>query len=82
MRSPVIRFDQINVNVIESCSGIFIGTNSQYDWDANSKTNSGFGSVSGDHVSVHHNVNTLYDDDIIDTPIHDKNITTQGYSAV
>ncbi|MBD0379819.1 hypothetical protein [Paenibacillus sedimenti] len=65
---PLIQFDSINVYSIENSSGIFIGTNMQVNWSASGKENSGLGSVSGEYNVVTHNMNTVYDNDIIDAP--------------
>ncbi|NEW07181.1 hypothetical protein GK047_14325 [Paenibacillus sp. SYP-B3998] len=68
LNPPLIQFDSIHVNEISSGSGIFIGTNLQVYWSTSSKQNSGLGSVSGDYNVVQHNMNTVYDNDVIDAP--------------
>ncbi|OCT10969.1 hypothetical protein A8709_04500 [Paenibacillus pectinilyticus] len=65
---PCIQFDAIHVNSITDGSGIFIGTNAQIQWTTSSKSNSGLGEVSGENNVVWYNVNTVYDNDIIDAP--------------
>ncbi|MNR01340.1 hypothetical protein D3C85_1171410 [compost metagenome] len=65
---PLIQFDAIHVNSIAGGSGIFIGTNAQVNWSTSSKANNGLGEVSGELNVVCNNVNTVYDNDIIDAP--------------
>ncbi|NQX60459.1 hypothetical protein [Paenibacillus qinlingensis] len=65
---PLIQFDSIHVNSITDASGIFIGTNAQVNWSTSGKSNSGLGEVSGEHNVVWNNINTVYDNDIIDAP--------------
>lgn len=65
---PLIQFDAIHVNSITDASGIFIGTNAQVFWSTSGKTNNGLGEVNGDHNVVLNNINTVYDNDIIDAP--------------
>ncbi|WP_189009786.1 hypothetical protein [Paenibacillus marchantiophytorum] len=65
---PVIQFDSIHVITIGDASGIFVGTNMQILWTTSSKANSGMGEVSGENNYVINNVNTVYDNDIIDAP--------------
>jgi hypothetical protein len=68
-QSLLIHFDAIEVEFIQSSSGIFVGTNTQLRWSAHRKTNDGFGTVSGDGNIMHHNVNVVNDGDWIDAPI-------------
>ncbi|MEC0228081.1 hypothetical protein [Paenibacillus alba] len=65
---PIIQFDSIHVNTIGDSSGIFVGTNMQFFWTSSSKSNSGMGEISGDNNYMLNNVNTVYDNDIIDAP--------------
>ncbi|SDN31705.1 hypothetical protein SAMN04487897_102485 [Paenibacillus sp. yr247] len=65
---PLIQFDSIHVNAIADASGIFIGTNTQVYWSTSGKGNSGLGEVRGDNNCVLNNINTVYDNDIIDAP--------------
>ncbi|TXK82540.1 hypothetical protein [Paenibacillus sp. N3.4] len=65
---PLIQFDSIHVTAISDASGIFIGTNTQIYWSTSGKQNSGLGSVSGANNYVLNNINTVYDNDIIDAP--------------
>jgi hypothetical protein len=68
LEPPLIQFDSIHVNAISDASGIFIGTNTQIYWSQNGKENSGLGSVSGECNEVRNNINTVYDNDVIDAP--------------
>jgi hypothetical protein len=81
-----IIFNKIDVNTIDTASGIFIGTNHahgwsshnknnnenvQNGWDTHSKNNFGQGTVYGNTISSN-NINSISDNDIIDTPINDQ----------
>ncbi|MRH44502.1 hypothetical protein GH741_17800 [Aquibacillus halophilus] len=66
--NPPISFDEINVNVIESNAGIFIGTNSQSFWRTFSKQNHGLGTISGNHNQTSNNSNVVIDPDTTDSP--------------
>jgi hypothetical protein len=65
------------VNSIDTNSGIFVGTNSQSNWNSNSNNKSGFGEVLGSGNIVSHGVNIFMDNDLIDTPI-----ITNNYNGV
>ncbi|UFJ41542.1 hypothetical protein LOK74_03135 [Brevibacillus humidisoli] len=80
-KAQLVQFDQINVNVIESASGIFVGTNYQCGWGSHNTSNSAFGQVSGDQNLVYHNINVLYDNDGIDTPIDDRDLIIEKRSC-
>ncbi len=69
-----IQFDSINVNVVSGNAGIFIGTNYQFCWNSHSKENSAFGGISGHSNIVQQNINLLVDNDLIDTPIDDRDL--------
>lgn len=64
----VIIFNSINVNSIDSVSGIFVGENSQSNWSSTGKTNSGFGRVMGEMNAIRILLNVLSDPDIVDSP--------------
>lgn len=64
-----IHFDQIQVSVIDSASGIFIGTNTQWNWTSTNKANAGFGFVDGEMNRIQNNINAVYDNDAIDAPV-------------
>ncbi|MCD5325721.1 MULTISPECIES: hypothetical protein [Pontibacillus] len=63
-----ICFDSINVNSIHAGSGIFVGVNAQNYWKTQSKENYALGTVVGHYNIIHHNVNVIYDDDVVDAP--------------
>lgn len=62
-------FRHINVQSIESSSGIFIGTNQAAGWRSIGKSNQGFGSMQ-DSV-VKNAINTVYDTDAVDATFRD-----------
>ncbi|MFD0697859.1 hypothetical protein ACFQZT_27680 [Paenibacillus sp. GCM10027628] len=68
LEPPLIQFDSIHVNSISDASGIFIGTNLQVYWSTSGKTNNGLGEVSGENNVLLNNINTVYDNDVIDAP--------------
>jgi hypothetical protein len=68
-KSYDIHFDDIKVNSIDNLSGIFIGqSNTQCNWSSHQKSNSGFGSSSGEGNMFTNNVNIVIDPDEIDNP--------------
>ncbi|WJH34751.1 spore germination protein [Paenibacillus aurantius] len=69
-----IDLNNINVNSIDRSSGIFIGPNTQWGWSAHSKSLAGFGTINGMFNRCSHNLNVVYDNDLIDTPIDDRDI--------
>jgi hypothetical protein len=80
--SPEIKFDNINVNAIESSAGIFVGTNTQLGWGAHSKHNTGFGSITGKFNLVVHTTNIIMDNDVIDTPIDDRDVILDQHQVL
>ncbi|MFC3772659.1 hypothetical protein [Paenibacillus sp. GCM10012303] len=74
----LVQFDRIVVNVMETNSGVFIGTNLQYAWSSHSKTNASITGISGDHHEITGNINVIYDNDMIDTPIDDRDVILSG----
>lgn len=70
--NPYVYLDDINVNVIQSNSGIFIGTNYQSYWSTQSKSNHGLGSISGNGNKTFRNVNIVIDPDIVDSPAYQR----------
>ncbi|KUO77621.1 MAG: hypothetical protein APF77_19910 [Clostridia bacterium BRH_c25] len=68
-QNNIVSFNNILVNAINNNSGIFVGTNSQGNWNSNSNNKSGFGSVFGARNVVSRAVNIFMDNDLIDTPI-------------
>ncbi|MEF3304956.1 hypothetical protein [Paenibacillus sp. GYB003] len=73
----LVQFDRIVVNSIGPNSGIFVGTNLQYGWSSHSKTNASMSEM-GDNSEVSRNVNVIYDNDAIDTPIDDRDVFLSG----
>ena len=63
----------INVNSIDTASGIFVGINYANNWSSHRKTNYGFGSVGSATVSG--NYSYVVDNDVIDTPIQSNAVT-------
>lgn len=63
-------FNSINVNAIDSQSGIWTGENKQWNWCSSSKTNSGFGTAQGENNLFLELVNILADQDTIDNPVN------------
>ncbi|MDF2721249.1 MAG: hypothetical protein K0Q59_924 [Paenibacillus sp.] len=78
----IVQFDRIIVNAMETNSGIFVGTNLQYGWSSHSKTNAVFSGISGEGNEVNRNINVIYDDDLIDTPIDDRDVILSGSQQV
>lgn len=74
----IVQFDRIAVNAMEKNSGVFVGTNLQYGWSSHNKTNASIAFVSGDGNAIEGNVNVIYDNDIIDTPIDDRDVILNG----
>ncbi len=72
--SLVVQFDRIMVNALATNSGVFVGTNTQYGWSSHSKTNASLMGISGDGNRIYENVNVIYDNDGIDTPIDDRDV--------
>lgn len=68
-QNNMVTFNNILVNSVYTNSGIFVGTNSQVNWNSNNNNKSGFGSVLGARNVVSHAVNIFMDNDLIDTPI-------------
>jgi hypothetical protein len=78
--SFIVHFDRIMVNAMETNSGIFVGTNSQYGWSSHNKTNASVMGVSGDNNTIRGNLNVIYDNDLIDTSIDDRDVFINGKS--
>ncbi|MHB1391493.1 MAG: hypothetical protein ACYCYE_00145 [Clostridia bacterium] len=68
-QNNMVTFNNILVNSVCTNSGIFVGTNSQVNWNSNNNNKSGFGSVLGARNVVSRAVNIFMDNDFIDTPI-------------
>jgi hypothetical protein len=69
LKNVHVQFDRLNVMMIHSSSGIFIGENRQWDWHTHLKTNAGFGVMAGTNNQSIHNRNIVMDEDFIDAPI-------------
>ncbi|WP_059172537.1 hypothetical protein [Bacillus sp. FJAT-27445] len=67
IRNRVI-VDHIDVNSIDTASGIFVGINYANNWSSHRKTNYGFGSMSNSQISG--NYSYVIDNDLVDTPIN------------
>lgn len=72
--SFLVHFDNIMVNTIGTNAGIFVGTNVQYGWSSHNKTNASISSVTGDRNEFRDNLNVIYDNDVIDNPIDDRDV--------
>ncbi|CEG25717.1 hypothetical protein BN1002_00533 [Bacillus sp. B-jedd] len=68
-----VMVNQVNVNAIDTASGIFVGINYANNWSSHRKTNYGFGSVSNSHVCG--NFSYVIDNDLVDTPINSNAIS-------
>ncbi|WP_456276115.1 hypothetical protein [Bacillus sp. AK128] len=71
-QTPNLLLKDINVNVMQSNAGIFIGSNRQSFWSTQSKSNHGFGSISGNGNKTFRNVNIVVDPDVVDSPTYRK----------
>jgi hypothetical protein len=80
--SFIVQFDRIMVNAMETNSGIFVGTNTQYGWSSHSKTNASLMGISGDGNDIGSNLNIIYDNDGIDTPIDDRDVMIDSRKMV
>lgn len=65
MNSVKITFGNINVNSINSSSGVFFGTNVNLNFLSTSKSNNGF-SVTGDDNELFRNLSFVKDDNEIE----------------
>ncbi|WP_142504332.1 hypothetical protein [Melghirimyces algeriensis] len=70
-----VQFDSINVNDVDTASGIFVGENRQNYWSSHNKSNAGFGGVTGWYNTVSRNLNTVDDQDRVDATVDDRDIT-------
>ncbi|MGD6818065.1 hypothetical protein [Metabacillus sp. 84] len=67
MKTLTIHFNSINISALSANSGVFTGTNSQYDWTVSMKSNAGFGKIIGENNVSINNVNIVQDDDVMDS---------------
>lgn len=64
----------MNVHIVSGNSGIYISQhNVVFGVNSHSKSNTGFGTI-GSHNALYQNFNLVYDPDVIDTPIDDRDI--------
>jgi hypothetical protein len=61
-----IYFQELRIKQISNASGVFSGQNLQVSWKHITKTNDGFGNLSGDKNITMFNRNVLIDPDFID----------------
>lgn len=71
----LIIFNCIAVNSINTGAGVFIGDNAASSWDANNKSSSSLYLVAGAGNLFTANMTLITDNDVIDTPIVDSDIT-------
>ncbi|WP_019536934.1 hypothetical protein [Paenibacillus ginsengihumi] len=64
-----IVFDSIRISSVSGNAGVFVGSNLQLNWQAQTKQNSAQGTVIGEMNLLSHNINVIYDNDQIDMPI-------------
>ncbi|WP_261131307.1 hypothetical protein [Bacillus sp. Marseille-Q3570] len=69
-----IIFDSININNLFGNSGVFNGENTQEYWTTQLKENHGVGRVIGYNNLLMHNINVIYDNDLIDMPIQNNQL--------
>ncbi|KRE01916.1 MULTISPECIES: hypothetical protein [Priestia] len=69
LRSPQIVFDDLTVNAVKNNAGVFIGKNVQQNWETTiTRSNSGFGTISGDDNQLSYNTHlVLGEDDVNDS---------------
>jgi hypothetical protein len=68
-RGGSVYFNSLNLNRVDTASGVFIGTNIANGWRSSKKSNEGFGHASG--CLIYKTINMVFDDDNIDTVIYD-----------
>lgn len=56
---PKIKYESLNVNLIQNSSGIFYGVNVQYRWNHKARMSEGFGKVHGNGNQISHNTSVL-----------------------
>lgn len=72
----VINLPVININAMETDTGVFIGENSQFGWDSHQKQTSGVGFVFGAFNQFPLNGYLITDNDYFDMPVNDQDIKT------
>lgn len=71
----LIIFNCIAVNNISTGAAVFVGDNAASSWDADSKNTSSINRVAGAGNLFTANLTLLTDNDFIDTPIVDSDVT-------
>jgi hypothetical protein len=71
----LIIFNCIAVNSLNTGTGIFIGDNAASSWDANNKSTNSISTVTGAGNVITANLSLISDNDVVDTPIIDSDIT-------
>lgn len=71
----LIIFNCIAVNSLNTSAAVFVGDNSASGWDANNKSSNSVNTVAGAGNIFTANLTLLNDNDVIDTPIVDSDIT-------
>ncbi|WP_281974499.1 hypothetical protein [Halobacillus litoralis] len=61
------------MNVLKNNSGIFVGPNTQNQWDTHEKHNAALGTVVGEANILAYNINVIHDEDMVDMPIRKEN---------
>lgn len=68
-----VQLNNITVNIITNTAGVFVGPNNQWGWSSHYKETDII-TVRGNNNRARFNHNTIYDNDISDTHIDDKDI--------
>ena len=71
----LIIFNCIAVNSLNTSAAVFVGDNSAPSWDANNKSSNSINTVAGAGNVFTANITLLSDNDVLDTPIVDSDIT-------
>ena len=64
-----VQFNNLNLNLIDNSSGVFIGNNTANGWRSVMSINQGFGTAGGCIISD--SINIVFDNDVVDTIIED-----------
>lgn len=71
----IIIFNCIAVNSIKTGAGVFVGDTAASSWDSNHKVTSAISTVTGAANVISANLTLITDNDIVDTPIMDNDVT-------
>lgn len=77
----LIIFNCIAVNSNNTSAGVFVGDNNASSWDANNKNESSINYVAGAGNIFTANFTLMSDNDFIDTPIVDSDVTGPNAQA-